>query len=312
MAELNWGAVTNEGMIRAQNEDNMLVREGLFVVADGMGGHQAGEVASALAVSRMAANLEGGPGPLDALIASIRDANADIFDAASTDASQQGMGTTVTAVVVIATPSGDEALGLANVGDSRTYLFRHERLRRISIDHNYVQELIDAGHITAEEARNHPRRNIITRALGIEPSVRVDAWTMPLVRGDRFLLCSDGLVDEVTDDDIADVLATHTDPQRAAERLVEMANDAGGRDNITVVVVDVLDGAETPAADEIDLEPIWSTEPDDEHAEDTTEEALVLADPDPDAADKADREAVAAGLLAPDDDAPLPAAPLTG
>ncbi|MEJ7562851.1 MAG: Stp1/IreP family PP2C-type Ser/Thr phosphatase [Ilumatobacteraceae bacterium] len=312
MAELNWGAVTNEGMIRTQNEDSLLVREGLFVVADGMGGHQAGEVASALAVSRMATNLEGTPGRLDALIASIRDANADIFDAAATDASQQGMGTTVTAVVVIATPSGDEALGLANVGDSRTYLFRHERLRRISIDHNYVQELIDAGHITPDEARNHPRRNIITRALGIEPSVRVDAWTMPLVRGDRFLLCSDGLVDEVTDDDIADVLATHTDPQRAAERLVEMANDAGGRDNITVVVVDVLDGAETPAADEIDLEPIWSTEPDDEQAEDTTEEVLVLADPDPDAADKADREAVAAGLLAPDDDAPLPAVPLTG
>jgi protein phosphatase len=126
------------------------------------------------------------------------------------------------------------------------------------VDHSYVQELVATGHITDDEARTHPRRNIVTRALGIDPSVRVDAWTLPLVRGDRFLLCSDGLVDEVRDDDIVGVLQTITDPQAAADELVALANRQGGRDNITVIVVDVLEGAEPPDADaELDLEPAW-------------------------------------------------------
>jgi serine/threonine protein phosphatase PrpC len=166
-----------------------------------------------------------------------------------------------------AEPAGDEApprepdnqFVLANVGDSRTYLLRHERLRRLTVDHNYVQELIAAGHITDDEARTHPRRNIVTRALGIDPTVRVDAWTLPVVRGDRFLLCSDGLVDEVRDADIAGVLVAQADPQAAAEALVALANRQGGRDNITVLVVDVLDGADPPDPDtELDLEPAWA------------------------------------------------------
>ena len=131
-------------------------------------------------------------------------------------------------------------------------------MRRVTVDHSYVQELVATGHITDDEARTHPRRNIVTRALGIDPSVRVDAWTLPLVRGDRFLLCSDGLVDEVRDDDIVGVLQTVTDPQAAADELVALANRQGGRDNITVIVVDVLEGAEPPDADtELDLEPAW-------------------------------------------------------
>ncbi len=114
------------------------------------------------------------------------------------------------------------------------------------------------GHITDDEARTHPRRNIVTRALGIDPAVRVDAWTLPLVRGDRFLLCSDGLVDEVRDDEIVAVLQTVTDPQAAADELVALANRQGGRDNISVIVVDVLEGADPPDADtELDLEPAW-------------------------------------------------------
>ena len=159
--------------------------------------------------------------------------------------------------IVPAIPS--EALVLANVGDSRTYLFRHGRLRRVTIDHSYVQELIATGHLTEDEARNHPRRNIITRALGIEPDVRVDWWTLPLIRGDRFLACSDGLVDEVNDDDIAATLLAETDPQRAADRLVEQANASGGRDNITVVVVDVIDGDDPPdPTQELDVIPLWA------------------------------------------------------
>jgi hypothetical protein len=130
-------------------------------------------------------------------------------------------------------------LSITNVGDSRTYVFRDGELRQLSVDHSYVQELLSEGLVTAEEARVHPRRNIVTRALGIDGSVSPDAWVIPLVVGDRFLLCSDGLVDEVTDADIAAVLRSVTDPNRAASELVAAANRNGGRDNVTVIVVDV-------------------------------------------------------------------------
>ena len=125
---------------------------------------------------------------------------------------------------------------------------RHGRLRRITVDHNYVQELVNTGHITDDEARTHPRRNIITRALGIDPSVRVDAWTLPIVRGDRFVVCSDGLSDEVHDTEIHQILTTVDDTQAAAEELVAAANRQGGRDNVSVIVVDVLEGVDPPGA----------------------------------------------------------------
>ena len=172
-------------------------------------------------------------------------------------------------------------MALVNVGDSRTYLLRHGRLRRITVDHSYVQELVATGHITDDAARIRPRRNIVTRALGMDPTVRVDAWTLPLVRGDRFLLCSDGLVDEVRDDDIVEVVKTVSDPQAAADELVAMANRQGGRDNITVVVVDVVEGADPPDPDtELDLEPAW-----DEGCADST---WTVDDPDAEAAGFAD------------------------
>ncbi len=135
---------------------------------------------------------------------------------------------------------------------------RHGRLRRVTIDHNYVQELVNTGHITDDEARTHPRRNIITRALGIDPSVRVDAWTLPIVRGDRFVVCSDGLSDEVHDNEIHQILTTVADSQAAAEELVAAANRHGGRDNVSAIVVDVLEGVDPPAADEeLDIDPVW-------------------------------------------------------
>jgi protein phosphatase len=156
-----------------------------------------------------------------------------------------------------------EAFVLANVGDSRTYLLRHDRLRRVTVDHSYVQELVSTGHISEDEARTHPRRNIITRALGIEPEVKVDWWTLPLIRGDRFLLCSDGLVDEVDDDVIKDTLTTISDPQKASDRLVDQANEAGGRDNITVVIVDVLEGDDPPdPTQDFDVVPLWADDVD--------------------------------------------------
>jgi protein phosphatase len=257
MAELRWGAATHPGQIRPDNEDSYVAEASVFAVADGMGGHSAGEVASALAVGRLATDLRGEGVTLPGVIAAINEANNEIFRTAMTNNEQHGMGTTITALAVITTAEG-EALALANVGDSRTYLLRHGQLRAVTTDHSYVQELVSTGHLTEEEARIHPRRNIVTRALGIDPQVRVDAWTLPLVQGDRFLLCSDGLVDEVPDHEIADVLRGVADPQAASEQLVEMANRHGGRDNITVVVVDVVTGRGAPEADDLDLEPVWA------------------------------------------------------
>ena len=280
MAELRWGAATHEGQLRNQNEDHHHAGEGLFVVADGMGGHLAGEVASEMAVDRLRANLsDRADAPvLDDVVAAIAEANAEIYDGSIRNADQAGMGTTVTAMAVIADPHDGEVFGIANVGDSRGYVLRHGRLRQVTIDHSFVQELVAEGAITRDEARYHPRRNIVTRALGIEPSVRVDSWTMPIFRGDRFVLCSDGLVDEVPDEEIAAViLEHHDDPDAAAQALVDAANAAGGRDNITVVVLDVLDGDDPPDPTvEFDVLPLWADDDGDD-----TQETHVVADPLP-------------------------------
>ena len=195
MANLRWGSATDPGRIRPDNEDNVLAAPRVFAVADGMGGHRAGEVASALAIDLLRARLSEPGAGLDDVVSAIAEANGDIYRAALENPAQQGMGTTITALIVVidgATDgqgeTGAESFALINVGDSRTYLLRHGRLRRVTVDHSYVQELVTTGHITDDEARTHPRRNIVTRALGIDPSVRVDAWTVPIVRGDRFLL----------------------------------------------------------------------------------------------------------------------------
>ncbi len=194
----------------------------------------------------------------DTIIAAVREANLAIYEASRAEAAHRGMGTTVTALAVLTTADG-ERLALANVGDSSAYALRKGRLVQLSVDHSYVQELIATGQLTADEARRHPNRNIVTRALGIEPDIEIDAWTLPLVRGDRFLLCSDGLVDEVVDDTIGELLGGIDDPQEAADQLVATANRHGGRDNITVIVIDVVDGDEPPDEElDIALEPHWA------------------------------------------------------
>lgn len=258
---LSWGAATDAGRVRTGNEDAFVAEAMIFGVADGMGGHQAGEVASAIAAGTLRDRLSGGAATVDVAVAAVVEANAAIFQGAYNNVEQRGMGTTLTALAVLVGEGRAHRFALLNVGDSRTYVVRGGRLRRISIDHSYVQELVSTGHITEAEARNHPRRNIVTRALGIEPTVRVDTWVLPLVRGDRYVLCSDGLVDEVEDTDIEAVLAAHPDPQQAAEALVARANENGGRDNTTVIVVDVLDG-DDPQPDTVDLalDPAWAEE----------------------------------------------------
>ena len=248
---IRWGALSDTGILRVQNEDSMLVQEGLFVVADGMGGHNAGEVASAMATGMLKSAHANGIADAKELGDLIKEINVQIFQSAAAKTEQSGMGTTLTALAI--TPS-DQTLGensvatatVANIGDSRTYLLRNGEFRQVSVDHSYVQELVSDGLITREEARTHARRNIVTRALGIEPVVGVDTWTLPLIAGDRYVLCSDGLVDEVTDADITTCLKRITDPQKTANELVAMANTNGGRDNITVIVVDVLAESDKP------------------------------------------------------------------
>ena len=242
--KLKWGASTDVGMVRQQNEDSFLAEETLFVVADGMGGHNAGEVASALAVTTLKAGARLGIDDGEVFRELVQQANSAIYTASLDDSTQSGMGTTVTALSIV---EGEEPRVLvANVGDSRAYLWRSGALSRLSVDHSYVQELVNEGIITPEAARVHPRRNIVTRALGIDRSVNVDVFTHFVRTGDRIILCSDGLVDEVADIEIARVLGQHTDPQETAEALVMVANTNGGRDNTTVIVVDVLDDISEP------------------------------------------------------------------
>ena len=249
--ELRWGATTHQGRVRQGNEDAFMACPNLFVVADGMGGHNAGEVASAMAVASLSAGAGQGiksPSELELLI---RSANAAIYTASTTYADQRGMGTTITAIARLNNDESESGqrfeLAIANVGDSRTYLKRNNELLRVTLDHSYVQALVNEGFISIAEARVHPRRNIVTRALGIESDVEVDISVIEVQHGDRFVLCSDGLVDEADDEEIDTVLYSHETPQMAAEDLVTLANDHGGRDNTTVIVVDVIIYDATPA-----------------------------------------------------------------
>jgi protein phosphatase len=241
---MRWGASTDAGMVRAQNEDSYSAENGIFVVADGMGGHNAGEVASALAVTTVKVGARTGLKDASEFRELVQQANTAIYTASLDDSAQRGMGTTLAAATVLRgeTP----VMMVANVGDSRVYLHRDGRLTRISVDHSYVQELVNEGVLTAEEARVHPRRNIVTRALGIDRHVAVDVFLQEVRTGDRLLLCSDGLVDEVSDAQIQALVTRHSDPQELAEVLVMVANSNGGHDNTTVIVVDILDDISEP------------------------------------------------------------------
>ena len=250
MLTLAIGAATDTGNLRGQNEDAHIAEQNLFAVADGMGGHNAGEVASAMAIEHLRGIALSGVSSAEAFAQVVRDLNSAIYASATSTTDQRGMGTTLTAAALLApTDNVDQPsqIVIANVGDSRTYLLRSGELRQMSVDHSYVQELVTEGLLTVDEARTHPRRNIVTRALGIDEEVSVDTWTIPMFDGDRFMLCSDGLVDEVPLDEITELMREHSAPQLIAERLVTAAKRHGGRDNITVIVVDVNVNAAAPA-----------------------------------------------------------------
>jgi protein phosphatase len=236
------GSATHVGQVRSNNQDSLLVwaTADLYAVADGMGGHNGGEVASAMAVE----NLEehAGEPSLENLKQAARIGNRSIFEKAGADPDLHGMGTTLCAVRIVpgADGEGDE-IAWINVGDSRVYLFRDGQLLQLSRDHSLVEDLLRDGQLTEDEAKVHPKRNIITRALGIDMDVDVDGSTVIPFNGDKFLLCSDGLFGEIAADQISSVLRRLDDPTEAAEELVRLANESGGRDNITVVIVEVTD-----------------------------------------------------------------------
>ncbi|MGH2787208.1 MAG: Stp1/IreP family PP2C-type Ser/Thr phosphatase [Actinomycetota bacterium] len=236
------GAKSDVGRVREGNEDSYLVDDPLFVVADGMGGHLAGDVASSTAVEVIAAaaQSEDGGDP-DSLAVLVRDANEAIFKKAQADTALRGMGTTCTLLMI-----QDSRGHLAHVGDSRAYLLRDGELSQLTEDHSLVGRMVKEGRLTAQEAENHPQRSIITRALGVDSDVEVDLMTVELKGEDRILLCSDGLTSMVDDDRIKEVLGRTPDPQIAADELVSVANEAGGEDNVTVVIVDV--GTAPPGA----------------------------------------------------------------
>ena len=229
---ITYGAVTHVGQVRTGNEDSLLADNNVFMVADGMGGHNAGEVASLMAVEQLREAASGIIAETD-LVQALVHANEVIYAESMTNHLHHGMGTTLAAMVVL----DNNNIVVAHVGDSRVYMWHEKALTRLSKDHSYVQELVDEGIVSIEEARTHPRRNIVTRALGIDTEVDVEANTFPVTVGAWYVLCSDGLVDEISDADIAKVLGRCTSPHEAAQALVDAANAAGGRDNITVIVV---------------------------------------------------------------------------
>ncbi|MGH9279192.1 MAG: Stp1/IreP family PP2C-type Ser/Thr phosphatase, partial [Acidimicrobiales bacterium] len=238
MTVLRGAAATDVGRVRQINEDRFLVDEELFAVADGVGGHQAGEVASATSVDALRDNFT--ERTTAGLVAAIQEANRAVWRLAQERSERRGMGTTLTAIALV--DDGDEEeLAVANVGDSRVYLFQQGDLVQVTEDHSLVEELVRGGQLTPEEAQVHPQRSIITRALGMEPEIEVDAWNLIPYAGDRLLLCSDGLTNELSVDRIAAVLRQLADPQEAASELVRQARAHGGNDNITVVVVDIAD-----------------------------------------------------------------------
>ena len=239
---ISWGARSDVGLVRGHNEDSFLLRAPLFVVSDGMGGHAAGEIASSIAVETIG---ERAPGTADDVLlgAAVEAANLAVINGAEEGIGKPGMGCTATAALI-----EKNKMAVAHVGDSRIYVLRHGTLVRVTHDHSYVEELVDSGQITADEARTHPSRSIITRALGSDPDMYADHFSLEVNNGDRVILCSDGLSSMISDSELEAVAVSSATPQQAADNLVAAALTAGGSDNVTVVVVDVLNDGLADAA----------------------------------------------------------------
>jgi serine/threonine protein phosphatase PrpC len=242
MTTFRVGSASDVGQVRSNNQDSKLVADhvSVYAVADGMGGHQGGEVASAIAVETLEATILAEP-TTSSVVEAVKEANRRIFSRAADTDELRGMGTTLVAIALVNPDSEAEEVAWVNVGDSRAYLLRDSELHQLSRDHSLVEDLRRGGQLSDEEAAVHPQRNILTRALGIDHEVEVDTGAVVPLLGDRFLLCSDGLFNEVDRTTLIATLSADADPDAVATELVRLANAGGGRDNITVVVADVID-----------------------------------------------------------------------
>ena len=232
------GSATSVGRVREHNEDALIADGTVFAVADGMGGHAAGEVASRIAVEALSRLVEHPPTRPEDVARVLREANDGILASQEQDPGQRGMGTTVSGLTVV-DAGGREHWVVFNIGDSRVYRLADDELSLLTRDHSEVRELMDAGLIDESEAATHPMRNLITRSLGSDPAPSPDVWELAPTAGERFVICSDGLSNELADPEILQVARQHADPQVAAAELVAAAVRAGGRDNVSVVVVAV-------------------------------------------------------------------------
>ncbi|MGO4122727.1 PP2C family protein-serine/threonine phosphatase [Arthrobacter sp. YAF16] len=245
---LNCGYGTDRGLRREMNEDSFIAADPVFAVADGMGGHEAGEIASGICVRTLSEIPQLATGERNATAAVVQQYLLEA-DAGIREATGSRAGTTLSGVVVVE-QSGIPYWLVLNIGDSRTYRLSQGKLSQVSVDHSEVQELVDAGEITAAEAAVHPRRHVVTRALGTGDETEADYWLLPVEEGDRILVCSDGLNGELDDEQIARILVSEPDPQAAVDELIQAALRSGGRDNVTCIVVDASnvandDGAQT-------------------------------------------------------------------
>jgi PPM family protein phosphatase len=247
---LSWAAVTDTGRRREVNQDALLARFPMFIVADGMGGHVGGEIASASTIDRLGPVASKGGVTPKAIEKALSRAVDDI--ARSPGATDDGTGTTVTGVY-LDTSTEEPTWVTLNIGDSRVYLMRDDSLMQITTDHSVVQELVASGRLSPEEAENHPYGNVITRAVGPTESVTPDYVRLDVVDGDRFVVCSDGLTKELTDYGILHFLLEHSDPARAVEAMLDAALENGGRDNVSIIVVNAArrfeEGSELPDED---------------------------------------------------------------
>jgi PPM family protein phosphatase len=248
---LSWGVATDIGHKRALNEDSLVAAGTLFAVADGMGGHSAGDVASDAVVTRLAELAQKGFVQPESIVVALREATTDISHAS--DEQELGVGTTVTGAA-ITLHGGHPYWVIFNVGDSRLYLFEHNVLTQVTVDHSVVQELVTAGLITSVDAARHPNNNVVTRAVGFNAEPVPDFWLLPMTSHSRLLLCSDGLTGEVSELELRLHLAAGLGPKETAQALLKDALEAGGRDNVTLIVVDVLAADVENGEDILDVE----------------------------------------------------------
>lgn len=232
---MRFSAKTDIGRVRTENEDAYLSSEEVFAVADGMGGHLAGEIASATALNVLKQELAKpkGSADKDLLVHSIKKANRAVYEKASNRPDQRGMGTTLTAMIL-----KDNKFLIGHIGDSQAYLLRRGKLRKLTQDHSLIAEMVKAGQISPQEAENHPLRSVLTRALGVEPEIEIDLITGKNQAGDKMFLCTDGLNTMLSDSQIREIIAKPLHPKTLCRRLIEAANAQGGQDNITVILVE--------------------------------------------------------------------------